>query len=233
MKNNTPIDFSDVLTAVVHDMKNSLGLLIQSIETLEQHVPADLEDAHSHICCTHYEASRLNSNLVQLLSLYRTDVQQLPTTVDFYNIEDLLEDIVTSHHYYANQKNVSIETNVTSELHWYLDSELIYLLLNDVLINALKYAGKKLILTAKVEKNSNGEWLLITVEDDGTGYPDVMLTSSCDIPSSTSIKNGRTGLGLFFAKLIAHAHENNDRRGKISLSNGGRLGGSVFSVKLP
>ena len=177
LKNNSPIDFSDVLTAVVHDMKNSLGLLIQSIETLEQHVPAELKEAHDHISCTHYEASRLNSNLVQLLSLYRTDIQQLPTAVDFYNIEDLLEDIISSHRYYAEQKNVSIETHVTSELHWYLDSELVYLLLNDVLLNALKYADKKLILTAKIETNNNDDWLLITVEDDGKGYPCLLYTS--------------------------------------------------------
>ena len=47
------------------------------------------------------------------------------------------------------------------------------------------------------------------------------------------ISQGRTGLGLFFARLIAEAHVQGNRKGSISLSNGGALGGSVFTLKLP
>ena len=48
-----------------------------------------------------------------------------------------------------------------------------------------------------------------------------------------NIEKGRTGLGLFFARLIANAHTKHNVTGKISLENGGKLGGSVFTLILP
>ena len=227
------LDFADVLAAAVHDMKNSLGLLIQSIETLGNHVPEQLNEAHQHISRTHYEATRLNSNLVQLLSLYRSDINQLPTNIDEYSINGIVEEIVSSNEYYAQQNNISLEVNIDEHVNWFVDNELIFLLLNDALINAMRYGSKKVRLSAKIETKEDHYWLRIVIEDDGIGYPKAMTGSENNSPCISSIKNGRTGLGLFFAKLIAHAHESNDKHGEISLQNGGTLGGSVFSVNLP
>ena len=227
------IDFSDVLAATVHDMKNSLGLLIQSIETLGNFVPETLVEAHEHIGRTHYEATRLNSNLVQLLSLYRSDIEDFPTNIDEYSIDALFEDIIGSNEYYANKKNIKLIYNIDTRLNWFLDSELIYLLLNDALINALRYGNKQVVLSANIEGTKDDMFLHIKIEDDGKGYPKSMLCNYDSDPIAPNIKNGRTGLGLFFAKLIAHAHENRGKHGEISLSNNGNLGGSTFSVKLP
>jgi hypothetical protein len=46
-------------------------------------------------------------------------------------------------------------------------------------------------------------------------------------------RNGRTGLGLFFANIIARAHRSGNKQGSINLSNGSALGGSIFTLKLP
>jgi hypothetical protein len=51
--------------------------------------------------------------------------------------------------------------------------------------------------------------------------------------SSTSLATDSTQLGLFFARKIAHVHRKGERRGRIALSNGGELGGGVFSIYLP
>jgi len=66
--NNRSIDFSTVLAASVHDMKNSLCLLIQSIETLSLKFDGQQEEAQE-LAQMHYAASRLNSNLLRMLAL--------------------------------------------------------------------------------------------------------------------------------------------------------------------
>ncbi len=223
------IDFSSVLAAAVHDMKNSLCLLIQSIENLSDSIPQELETAHSQVANVHYEASRLNTNLVQLLSLYRAQLETLPITVDEHFIADLFEDVTGSNTLYSNQRKVAIEVKVDQELSWYLDGELIYMLVNDVVVNALRYGTSKIRLSAK-EENSH---LIICVEDDGPGYPEDMLIKSNTELSEFHVSQGRTGLGLFFARLIAAAHTRGTHCGTITLTNGGELGGSVFIVKLP
>ena len=105
------IDFSSVLAAAVHDMKNSLFLLIQSIESLSETLSADNVEAQEQVSRVHYEASRLNTNLVQILSLYRAELESLPITVDESFIKDLVEDVVGSNTLYVKQKKMEREVN--------------------------------------------------------------------------------------------------------------------------
>jgi len=224
------IDFSSVLAAAVHDMKNSLFLLIQSIESLSETLSAENVKAQEQAARVHYEASRLNTNLVQILSLYRAELESLPITVDESFIKDLVEDVVGSNTLYVKQKKIVITTSIDEDLSWYLDGELIYLLLNDVIINAMRYGTSKIHVSARVDTNAN---LVIMIEDDGHGYPQSMLDKSHEDLAGFELSQGRTGLGLFFAKLIARAHSQDNKEGTIALSNGGSLGGSVFEVKIP
>ncbi len=224
------IDFSSVLAAAVHDMKNSLFLLIQSIEALSHALPVENEDAQEQVANVHYEASRLNTNLVQILSLYRAELESLPITVDECFLSDLVEDVLGSNTLYIKQKHISIDVDIEDELSWYLDEELIYLLLNDAIINAMRYGTSKIKVSAKASVNQH---LVIKVEDDGRGYPDDMLSKSDEHLADFELSQGRTGLGLFFAKLIAKAHSQGEEKGSIKLSNGGTYGGSVFEVKIP
>lgn len=224
------IDFSSVLAAAVHDMKNSLFLLIQSIETLSDSLSPQNTEAREQVASVHYEASRLNTNLVQVLSLYRAELESLPITVDESFVKDLVEDVVGSNALYVSQKSIEITIDIEDDLSWYLDSELIYLLLNDVIINAMRYGTSKILVSASI---GDDELMILKVEDDGSGYPEAMLSKSHEELCDFELSQGRTGLGLFFAKLIASAHSQGDRKGTISLSNGGSLGGSVFEVKIP
>ncbi|QJR82580.1 HAMP domain-containing histidine kinase [Alteromonas pelagimontana] len=223
------IDFSSVLAAAVHDMKNSLCLLIQSIENLSANIPIANTGAHEQVANVHYEASRLNTNLVQILSLYRAELNNLPITVDECFMDDLFEDVMGSVQVYMEQKNLQVDVQSHAGLSWYLDSELIYLLINDVMINAMRYGTAKIRLQAF----KKDDYLIIRIEDDGPGYPQAMLDNSHTALANFSVSQGRTGLGLFFARMIASAHTQGKRCGEISLSNGGTLGGSVFEVKLP
>lgn len=223
------IDFSTVLGSAVHDMKNSLCLLIQSIENLGQSVVATNSETSEHLASAHYEASRLNTGLVQLLSLYRAGLNNMPLNIDEQYIDELVEDLQATNESYINHKNMILEVEQSADLIWYLDADLISILLNDVLINAMRYSKKRIRLSVFSEK----EYLVFRVEDDGPGYPQRMLDANSITMQNYDISQGRTGLGLFFARLIAQAHTNKGLSGTIHLENGGALGGSVFELKLP
>jgi hypothetical protein len=47
------------------------------------------------------------------------------------------------------------------------------------------------------------------------------------------ISEGRTGLGLYFARLIAQTHKNKNKLGFINLKNNPNTGGSIFQLWLP
>lgn len=221
------IDFPTVLASSAHDMKNSLCLLIQSIETLAVKLE-DTEHAQelSHL---HYEAQRINMGLIQMLALYRQEQQGLPVNIDLHYVAELVDELIVGHELYAHQRHVKIEVDIDPDLTLYADRDLLSALLNDIIVNALRYTADTIIISA--ESTTAGVDILI--EDDGPGYPQKMLDAA-DMPlAQLDLLAARTGLGLYFAHLIAAQHVRNGHQGKIKLSNGGSLGGSIFKLTLP
>ena len=78
MQESEKVDFSSVMAVAIHDMKNSLSLLMQSIEQLADNLPAEFEFARDKLNSVHYESNRMNTTLVQVLSLYRASIEALP-----------------------------------------------------------------------------------------------------------------------------------------------------------
>lgn len=223
------IDFATVLASAVHDMKNSLCMLIQSMESLQQDLAPHSISASQELARIHYEATRLNTNLLQLLSLYRIEKDQLPLHLDEYPIDDILDEILVKNQLYSEQKAIAIQVECDRNLCWFLDNDLVSNLLNDIFVNALRYSKSKLLLKAAV----HAEQICFEIHDDGDGYPEFMLENAIEQMNNLNLAAGRTGLGLFFAHLIAIAHQNKGKTGRIELCNGGAFGGGVFRLWLP
>jgi signal transduction histidine kinase len=204
-------------------------MLIQSIDTLSNKFADKDPESASELASLHYEASRLNTNLLQVLSLYRSEKNQLPLNIDEHYIDDLVDELIAKNTIYIKNNNHEVEFDIQPDLCWYFDLDMIISLLNDIFINALRYSHGKIKITAK----QLDQELQITIQDNGDGYPDNMMVSSGTEMRDLNLASGRTGLGLFFAKLIAAAHSNQSNVGRISLTNGGELGGSVFILTLP
>ena len=224
----TEIDFSTVLGASMHDMKNSLCMLLQSIDLINEKIDHD-NQSRAELAQIHYEIARVNSNLLQLLALYKNNNKNFPLNVEEHYIDELVDELWAKNEMYIDNKQITCTCDVEEELAWFFDLDLVSNLLNDILVNALRYTKSKILITAKIVDKV----LVINIYDDGNGYPDLMLNSPTDKMSSTNLINNRTGLGLYFANLIANAHETNNLRGSIELNNGGLLGGSIFTLKIP
>lgn len=223
------IDFATVLASSAHDMKNGLCLLIQLIDQLSEKMRLNNMDEAEELASIHYEASRINTNLLQMLAMYRADKDVLPLNIDSYYLDETLEELVAQNSLYIDNKSLSITFDIEDELSWYFDQDLVSNLLNDIFVNAMRYCNNSIIVSAK----TLNEQLHITIADDGAGYPEHMLQSAISSPQNIELNISRTGLGLYFAQLIAEAHEENGVYGSIKLENGGPLNGSLFTLVLP
>ncbi|MFT4927908.1 MAG: K+-sensing histidine kinase KdpD [Phenylobacterium sp.] len=245
------LDFSSVLACAVHDMKNSLCMLIHSIDTLSDIEAKEQNPQKStELAKIHYEASRLNTNLLQMLSLYRAEKDQLPVMIEEHYLEDIVDELICKNKFYSDNKNITIETNIDPELIWFFDDNLIGNLLNDVFVNALRYTKDTITISADIVSiedtakpsqqqdvdllsGSSGQQLVVVIKDNGSGYPEHMLQSTDISMQELDLSSDRTGLGLFFARLIANAHQNKNNAGHIKLANDDNDGGSVFTLVLP
>ena len=223
-------EFSMILASSVHDMKNSLGMLLNSLEEVVNSTPAEDQEQSQRFGVLQYEASRINSELIQLLSIYRMQNQLLPTRVDEIYVEETLEEQVARNDMLFRMRNLELQVDCDEDLAWYYDGELVGGVIHNILVNCARYGQKTLRLAAE-EKDG---YLVLSVEDDGTGYPDFMLTDIGEqFKPGSEFSEGSTHLGLFFAQKVAELHTCNDRRGYIKIANGGSLGGGLFQLWLP
>lgn len=228
-KNNKGVDFSLVLASSVHDMKNSIGMLIASLETVVEEQPPENERQLAHFNTLQYEASRINSELVQLLTIYRMQNDHLPLRIDQHYVIDVLEDQLARNHALIESRGIRLRLKCEDNLQWYFDSDLIGSVVQNVIVNCSRYTRNELLVGARVEHDC----LRIVVADDGGGYPPSMLEEPSMLVEKAEVSGGNTHLGLYFAEQIAKLHKQKNRIGYIKLTNGEPLGGGCFSLHLP
>ena len=227
--NENGIDFSLVLASSVHDMKNSIGMLLASLESVIEDSPPTNEIQARRFSTLHYEASRINSELVQLLTIYRMQNDFLPVLIDEYYILDIFEDQIARNNVLMETKGVGMTLECDGDLNWYIDQDLVGSVVHNILVNCIRYTYSTIYMSAKVEN----ELLCITIADDGKGYPDAMINRPITQIEDAEVSKGGTHLGLYFSDKIAGFHKQNNRNGYIELANGGDLGGGIFKMYLP
>lgn len=223
------IDFSLVLASSVHDMKNSIGMLIASLEAVVEDLPPQDPTQKKRFNTLHYEASRINSELIQLLTIYRMQNEFLPVRIDQHYVIDMLEDQVARNFMLIDTGGITLELQCDEDLNWYYDSDLIGSVVHNIIVNCARYTKSAIQVSANIEN----ELLCVVIEDDGPGYPDHMLMKPSVLIEEATVSQGSTHLGLYFAERIAARHKQKDRHGYISLENGGNLGGGVFKIFVP
>lgn len=223
------LDFSLVLASSVHDMKNSVGMLLASLEQVIEATPPENPEQSKRFSTLHYEASRINGELVQLLTIYRMQNNFLPLHIDDHYVIDVLEDQIARNHTLIETGHIKMDLDCDPDLSWCFDSDLIGSVIHNIIVNCSRYTKSEIYIGAKVED----DLLVITVADDGHGYPKHMLDKPSAMIESAELSKNATHLGLYLAENIAKMHKQNNRHGFIRLENGAPLGGGAFKVFLP
>jgi K+-sensing histidine kinase KdpD len=228
MSEPSGFDFSMLLASSIHDMKNSLGMLLSSLGEMMEEYPAGNEDQHRRYEILQGEASRINNDLVYLLGLYRYENNQLQAREAEVYVEEFIQQQLAYGEPLLSTRSINVEVNCDPDLLWYFDEELLSGLFNNVLVNAIKYTKDKIEISAVEEDGV----LKLTLADNGAGFPPPMIAAPEDYHRGIDFGNGSTKLGLYFAAQIARMHSSKGRHGHIQLANQ-EQGGGVFTVVLP
>lgn len=224
------LDFSDILASSIHDIKNSLGLILTNLEDLIANPDNRIANPRQASLLQH-EARRANSNLIQLLMLYKLGHEQLSMRVTANNVADFLDEVVAENLSVCRALDLGLSHQCGPDLEGYFDLELVRGVLDSTIGNARRYARSRIELSAAQEDG----FLVIRVEDDGAGFPPSLiglLEYRPGEPTDTS-NPGRTQLGLYFATRMAQLHRNGEAMGRIRLVNGHHLSGGCFELWLP
>jgi two-component system sensor histidine kinase SenX3 len=217
------------LASSVHDMKNSISMLIGGLEkTLSQLDPA-LSPAYADMAHMIYESKRINGNLIQLLTLYKVGHDLYPFDPQSQAVGDFLRATGEQNMPLLSSQGISIELCADDDIFWEFDEDLVNGVIGNALNNAIHYTHDRIRLEAK---ETDG-FLELRIEDNGKGYPQQMLDAGVEAMRGVDFLGGSTGLGLHFSVMAAKMHRNRGRSGEIRLENGGVLGGGCFVLRLP
>lgn len=224
------IDFSTLMASTVHDMKNVIAAVSQAYESLLAEMPEALQRS-PQARLIEQEALRLDAMLMQLLGLYKLEHGQLLLQPVYYRLDELFEDLHIRHRELLEYRNIDFQVDVAeADLEAYFDVSLIGTVLGNALGNALNFCKKTIRLHAQREENG----VLLSVSDDGEGYPSSLLGEVRDKESSSIDRNtGSTGLGLYFAANIVALHDQDERPARLELTNDGPLSGACMKIWLP
>ncbi|MBZ0091981.1 MAG: HAMP domain-containing histidine kinase [Sulfuricellaceae bacterium] len=216
----------DVFGASIHEIKNLLGQVMMGMDQMGSELAALKDNATFHR--TRFACHRLSEHLQQLLLLYKMESDAFSLALDAHSPPALIDEIAAEANSIAAGTPIAIGTSLAADLppFAFFDRGLIELALFNAIHNGLSHARSTIGIAARAE----GGMLVLSVEDDGPGYPQETLDRDW-----TSIAHDRhsSGLGLRFAIAIAQAHQTGTAHGRVELSNGGTLGGARFELWVP
>jgi signal transduction histidine kinase/CheY-like chemotaxis protein len=213
-------------TFLVHDLKNPLAVIKLSLDLIgNERLPSAertgfLGDART-------AADTLLAMLVDFLDIARAEEGRLTLDRHEVAVDQLVGELLVPYAAGFRAASVSLLYDAAPALTASLDPKLIRRVVHNLLDNAMRYVGRR--GKVEVEVVAEDEDLLIRVGNDGPPIAPALRPHLFDAYGASHGEQGASnrGLGLYFCRLVAHAHE-----GSIAVAD--RPGGGVcFEVRLP
>lgn len=211
-----------------HELRTPLAVIQSRTDLLFQEPEATIQEKALDISVISKETRRLIKLVANLLTLARSDSNQMEITKNKFSLTDVLNEITDQYADIAEFQGKKIETKLTDTIYLMGDKERIHQLLVILVDNSMKFTeeGGEIILNA-IEKTHT---VTLTLKDNGIGIPkeDVpkIFNRFYQVEQSRTNREG-TGLGLSIAKWIVEQHE-----GTIKVDS--TLGeGTTFEMNFP
>jgi len=225
-----------LLSAVAHDHRTPLATIISAAGALhDQGERLDAAQRRRLAATVVDEATQLARITDNTLQLARLDAAGLRVAKDWESLEELIGSVMRRHRQRdpAHRLHARVEADLPLVR---CDAVLIVQLIDNLVDNALKYAGEG--GPVEVTARRAGPRVLVAVRDRGPGVPQALLPQMFEAFSrapvaaahaSAGAAPGRrgTGVGLALCRAIARVHG-----GELTL-RARRGGGAAFELSLP
>ena len=224
---------SHFISNVSHELRTPVTVLRSYIDTLYNYGnDFDFNTQREFIGVMNQEIIRLNRMVNDILDFSRYESQNIHLEKTKQNIMDIVEDCVNQVQVLAKEHDLTISIMKEPDLpEIYLNVDSISRALMNILSNAIKYSPDGKLIKIRVERSRDGEYVEVSVEDQGPGIPEKYQKKIFDrffrVENDTHTVKG-TGLGLHLVKITIEKHHH----GQVFVhSKEGE--GSTFGFRLP
>lgn len=198
-----------------HELRTPLAVIQSHGELMLRHPDRTVQEESPHLSVILQESRRLNKLVSDLLTLARSDSNQVELERKPLLLSGLLHELADQFRQLAELKQVTVRTEIEEIGEWSGDEARLRQLFVILLDNALKYTPDNGTITIRCRRRHQ---IQVEVIDTGIGIAEEDLPYVFDRfyrgDKSRTRGAGGTGLGLSIAKWIAEKH-----RGRIEIDS--------------
>jgi len=204
---------------VLHDIKNAATMLSLLQENAPEHIhePEFQQDMLELINDALRRMGRVEKRLLTLKDEIEPNLQHLELNQFLETCCKRLE---------TQLPTIAIQFEYTDEIMIKTDPELLFSILENLLLNAFEAQGEGMIIRIETSMDRETQQTNVVIVDNGPGISEELLPDSLFEPFKTS-KKGGSGIGLWQARKVL-----SNLKGSISAENT-QQGGAQFTIKLP
>jgi PAS domain S-box-containing protein len=217
------------LDSFVYRASHDLRAPLRSVLGLLNLIKADSNPDNSlkYISLAEKSINKLDTFIIDLTNFSRNT--RLEIKKELIQFDAIIEECIQNHMYMENAARVKPIVEIAPNIEFYSDPSRINILLSNLISNAIKYQRTEPELESffKVQIESSGSGVLITVSDNGKGIGEEYLNQIFEMFFRASEDSYGSGLGLYITKQVVEK-----LGGKITV-NSKIKEGTTFTVFLP
>lgn len=221
------------ISNVSHELRTPVTILRTYIDTLYNcEEKLDEKTKRDFLSIINHESDRLNHMVNDILDFSKLESPNVHLEKDLSSIGPIIELTVKSMKVIAEEKGISFSILIEPELpQIMINTESIERVLKNLISNSIKYSHQNGRIKIRAEIDRTGEYLQVSIEDNGIGIPEEHLGRIFDrfyrIETKVHSVKG-TGLGLHLVKIAIEKHHD----GKVFVES--KINeGSTFGFKIP
>lgn len=190
-----------------HELRTPLAVIQAKTDVLFRTPSKTIEDSIIDISTISNESRRLSKLVTNLLTLARSDSNQIEINKIIFQLDDLLREILYQYEEIVEFQEKKLLVNAPKPIPMLADKERIHQLIVILLDNAIKFTGEGGEI--KLSAFLSGSSIILKIEDNGIGIAkgDVPKIFDRFYQGDRSRTNAEgTGLGLSIAKWIIEKH---------------------------
>lgn len=199
---------NDLTHMIVHDLRTPLTSILTGLQTME--MMGGLDGSHLELLNMGIQGGEALLGMINdLLDISKIEDGSIQLKYEELGVRDVVEQAVRQVTELAREKNLTIKTEMPSDLPCIrADEEKLRRTLVNLLGNAIKFSPEEGTITLSVKHQSPS--LLFSVSDNGEGIPKEYFARIFEkfgqVETRKSGQRMSTGLGLTFCKMAVEAH---------------------------
>jgi two-component system, OmpR family, sensor histidine kinase CiaH len=190
-----------------HELRTPLAVIQAKTDLLFRAPNATIQEKIIDVSTISNESRRLSKLVTNLLTLARSDSDQIEVKKEAFQLDELLKEILQHYEEIALYQEKSLQLQESEPVKFFADKARIHQLIVILLDNAMKYTneGGEILLSCSQNHSS----IFLKIKDTGIGIPENDIPKIFDRfyqsdKARTAVEG--TGLGLSIAKWIIEKH---------------------------